>query len=376
MGKGTDNVLRLAFEERKKKQLYPPMQMAGSFGATAVLEGVLEEYFRLRVGDPWLLESVKLKVLRQAAACHFTHELSEDWEFDAYAATLYQTVTELKRLPIRTGLLMSSFPRGEMLVEFLLLLAHEDCVVFGDLLRFIAFKRGYTCEELCTHASLMTESGMTYGQMYDRLLALMRSAFRLLEAQTFSEEAVSEVLRLPAFLRLGVKDREMLHSYLLQVVLEVREHFTLSSDGFWMARYGWTRSIDGAEDEAEEMRRRFRSEAMNPAFLEGLASYGRRGAMSLAAYVARSCQWDFSCHGLDDWMYETMAQMNALRPDVQEWMRRVSPGALRHLTGSLLSAARKGRWHASLKTRTELLWLYRSLEAWPDKHQESAALQG
>ena len=75
-------------------------------------------------------------------------------------------------------------------------------------------------------------------------------------------------------------------------------------------------------------------------------------------------------------MYETMAQMYALRPDVQEWMRHVSPGALRHLTGSLLSATRKGRWHASLKTRTELLWLYRSLEAWTDKQQESEALQG
>ena len=369
-------MLRLAFEQREKKHLYPPMRMAGSFGEVAALEGLLEEYFQLRVGESWLLESIKLKVLRQAAACHFEHELSEDWEFDAYAATLYQTVTELKRRPIRTGLLMSPFPRGETLVEFLLLLAHEDCGVFGDLLRFLAFKRGYTCEELCSHASLVTEFGLTYGQMYDRLLDTMRSTLRVLEAQSFSEEAIYEAVRLPIFSRLESEDKECLHSYLLQLARETLEKFTISSDGLWVARCGWERSTDGSEDETEEMLWRFRSEAMNPAFLEGLASYGRRGAMSLAAYVARSCQWDAACHGLEDWMYEAMAQMYALQPNVQEWMRRVSPGALRHLTGSLLSATRKGFWHARLKTRTELLWLYRSLEARTDKGLEAAALQG
>ena len=61
-------------------------------------------------------------------------------------------------------------------------------------------------------------------------------------------------------------------------------------------------------------------------------------------------------------MYEDLARMYALHPDVQRWMREVCPGALRHLTGSLIAAAHGPRWHSSLQTRTELQWLYRSLE--------------
>ena len=124
----------------------------------------------------------------------------------------------------------------------------------------------------------------------------------------------------------------------------------------------WPRRTHVLSEDSEEIRRRFRSEAMNPLFIEGMAAHGRRGAMALAAYVARSCQWDALCQGLENWMYEDLARAYALNPSVQRWMREVCPGALRHLTGSLIAAAHGSRWHSSLQTRAELMWLYRSLE--------------
>ena len=155
------------------------------------------------------------------------------------------------------------------------------------------------------------------------------------------------------------EDRVGLASILLNVADEAA---WLSGRTSTATRSAWPRRRRVLSDDAEEIRRRFRSEAMNPLFIEGMADYGRRGAMALAAYVSRSCQWDALCQGLENWMYEALAQTYALRPEVQRWMCKVCPGALRHLTGSLIAAAHSPRWHASLKTRMELLWLYRSLE--------------
>ena len=157
----------------------------------------------------------------------------------------------------------------------------------------------------------------------------------------------------------GKGDRVGLASLLLRVSDEARRLLTRTS---LSTRCVWPCRNRVFSDDAEEIQRRFRCEAINPLFIEGLADYGRRGAMALAAYVARSCQWDALCQGLENWMYEAMAQTYALHPEVQRWMCKVCPGALRHLTGSLIAAAHSPRWHASLKTRMELLWLYRSLE--------------
>ena len=75
-------------ERRRTEYLCPPMRMAGSFGAISQLEYVLTAYFHLRVIEPWDLEVIKDKVRKQAAICHFFDDRTEDWEFDAYAATL------------------------------------------------------------------------------------------------------------------------------------------------------------------------------------------------------------------------------------------------------------------------------------------------
>ena len=338
---------------QRTEYLQPPMRMAGSFGEIAELEYMLVAYFHLRVIEPWNLETIKAKVKKQAAVCHFSDNLAEEWEFDAYAAALYRTVCELKHSPIRTGLPDMPLSAGETRVEYFLLLAHEGCGAFGALLRFLAAEAGYTPEELCEHPGLMTEGEQTYGQCYDALLNRLRDFLKVMDDDGFSRASAMKASED------GKEDRVGLTSLLLNASDEAAR---LSARTLISTRCVWPRRTRVLSDEAEEIQMRFRSEAMNPLFIEGLADYGRRGAMALAAYVSRSCQWDARCQGLENWMYEALAQTYALRPEVQRWMRKVCPGALRHLTGSLVAAAHSPRWHASLKTRMELLWLYRSLE--------------
>ena len=341
-------------KQERAEYLQPPMRMAGSFGDIAELEYMLTAYFHLRVIEPWDLETIKAKVRKCAAACHFSDD-SEEWEFDAYAAMLYRTVCELKHSPIRTGLAEGPLPAGEARVEYLALLAHEGYGASGELLRFFADAEGYTPEELCEHPGLMTEAGQTCGQFYDALLDRLRALFAVMDAEDYSRASAYTAAKNDA-----CENRAALTDLLLRVAAEATEYF--AAERMFSARCEWPRRMRTSFDDAEEIRRRFRSEAMNPLFIEGVAAHGRRGAMALAAYVARSCQWDALCHGLDGWMYEALARTYALHPAVQRWLRESCPGALRHLTGSLIAATRGSRWRASLKTRTELSWLYRSLE--------------
>lgn len=354
-------------KRQRAEYLQPPMRMAGSFGEIAELEYVLTAYFHLRVIEPWDLETIKAKVRKKAAACHFSDDQSEDWEFDAYAAALYRTVCELKHSPIRTGIADGAIPEGEARVDYLTLLAHEGYGAFGALLRFLATESGYTPEELCARPSLMTEEEQTYGQYYDSLLSRVRALLAIMEAGNFTPTSALE-----ASAEEGRTDCEELIAILLRAADEAVQ---FSTEASFSARCVWPRRTSATDSDEEEIRRRFRSEAMNPLFIEGMAAYGRRGAMALAAYVARSCQWDALCQGLENWMYEALARTYALHPAVQEWMREVCPGALRHLTGSLLAAAQSSRWHVSLKTRTELLWLYRSLEKPQRARRERTASQ-
>lgn len=340
---------------QRAEYLQPPMRMAGSFGEIAELEYMLIAYFHLRVIEPWDLETIKAKVKRCAASCHFSDNLAEDWEFDAYAAALYRTVCGLKHSPIRTGISSAPLLAGEARIEYFLLLAHEGCGAFGALLRFLAAEVGFSPEELCGHPGLMAEDEQTYGQCYDSLLDRLRALLSLMDKDDYSRGAAMKAAETAN----GREDRVGLTALLLCVSDEAAR---LSSGLSLSTRCVWPHRTRVFSDDAEEIRRRFRSEAVNPLFVEGMAAHGRRGAMALAAYVARSCQWDALCHGLDSWMYEALARTYALHPEVQGWMREVCPGALRHLTGSLLAAAHSSRWHASLKTRTELLWLHRSLE--------------
>ncbi len=342
----------MARERERAERLCPPMRLAGGFGDGALLERALTVYFHVRVRTPWELRRAKETVRRFAAACHLADEAAEAREFDAYAAALYRTVREARYLPIRTGLAARTLPRGEALTAYLCLLAHEGHGAAGRLLSFLAAEAGYAREALCARPALMTEAGTTYGQVYDGLIETAGALFSWMEARGFSARSAREAAEQRAA---GGGGRRRLAAILAETAEAVR-----AAEDAAGARL-WPRRAHVLADEAEEMRRRFFGEAMNPRFIEGMAAHGRHGAMALAAYVERSCRWDAACHGLEGWMYEAFARRYALHPGMQDWMRAVCPGALRHLTGSLLSAARAGRWRASLRTRTELTWLYGAL---------------
>lgn len=112
----------------------------------------------------------------------------------------------------------------------------------------------------------------------------------------------------------------------------------------------------------EEAKRIFRSEAINPKFIEGMMKHGYKGAADMANYIAHSFQWDATSAVMEDWMYEKYAEKYAFDPKVQEWMRDVNPWALQRMTEILLEASQRGLWNAKEETLDELKKLYLDME--------------
>lgn len=104
----------------------------------------------------------------------------------------------------------------------------------------------------------------------------------------------------------------------------------------------------------EETKRLFRSEAINPKFIEGMMKHGYKGAADLSNMVAHSYQWDATSKVMEDWMYEKYAEKYVFDPKVQEWMRDVNPWALKRTAEVLLEAAQRELWNAREETLKEL----------------------
>lgn len=122
------------------------------------------------------------------------------------------------------------------------------------------------------------------------------------------------------------------------------------------------RSQVGVRTVQEEMKRVFRSESMNPKFIEGLMKHGYRGATDLANRLSISFQWDATSGVMDDWMYEQYAQKYALDPEMQKWMKKVNPWALQSMAETLLEADQRKLWNAGDEMKQELQELYLSVE--------------
>lgn len=112
----------------------------------------------------------------------------------------------------------------------------------------------------------------------------------------------------------------------------------------------------------EEAKRAFRSESINPKYIEGMMKHGYKGASDLSNMVSHSFQWDATSAVMEDWMYEKYAEKYALDEKVQKWMTRVNPWALQRLTETLLEASKRGLWHAKEETLSRLEELYLSIE--------------
>ena len=112
----------------------------------------------------------------------------------------------------------------------------------------------------------------------------------------------------------------------------------------------------------EEAKRIFRSEAINPKFINGMMQHGYKGAADMANMIAHSFQWDATSAVMEDWMYEKYAEKYTFDPKVQEWLREVNPWALQRMTEILLEAEQRGLWQAKPETKEELQKLYLDME--------------
>lgn len=112
----------------------------------------------------------------------------------------------------------------------------------------------------------------------------------------------------------------------------------------------------------EEAKRIFRSESINPKYIEGMMKHGYKGAADMANMIAHSFQWDATSAVMEDWMYEKYAEKYTFDPRVQEWLRDVNPWALQRMTEILLEAEQRGLWQAKAETKEELQRLYLEME--------------
>lgn len=112
----------------------------------------------------------------------------------------------------------------------------------------------------------------------------------------------------------------------------------------------------------EEAKRIFRSESINPKYIEGMMKHGYKGAADMANMIAHSFQWDATSAVMDDWMYEKYAEKYTFDPKVQEWLREVNPWALQRMTEILLEAEQRGLWQAKPETKEKLQKLYLEME--------------
>ena len=94
----------------------------------------------------------------------------------------------------------------------------------------------------------------------------------------------------------------------------------------------------------EETHRVFRSRVVNPRWIAAMQRHGYTGAFEMAATVDYLFGYDATAGVVDDWMYESLASSYVFDEQVQEFLRRSNPWALRGISERLLEAADRGLW--------------------------------
>jgi cobaltochelatase CobN len=94
----------------------------------------------------------------------------------------------------------------------------------------------------------------------------------------------------------------------------------------------------------EETKRVFRARVVNPRWISAMRRHGYKGAFELAATVDYLFGFDATAGVVDDWMYAQLAESYVFDKEVQDFMRKSNPWALRGVTERLLEAADRGLW--------------------------------
>jgi cobaltochelatase CobN len=124
-------------------------------------------------------------------------------------------------------------------------------------------------------------------------------------------------------------------------------------------------------DLTEEVRRVFRTRAVNPKWIDGMMRHGYKGGFEMAATVDYLFGYDATAEVAEDWMYESVANSYALDPAVQAFLREKNPWALMGILRRLFEAADRGMWKRPsadlLEQLRALHWeLDAYLEEWRD----------
>jgi cobaltochelatase CobN len=180
-----------------------------------------------------------------------------------------------------------------------------------------------------------------------------------------------------------------------------REHDILDSDDYLQYHGGMIASVraltgrtphqyhgDSADpsrvrvrDLKEEVRRVFRSRAVNPKWIGGMMRHGYKGGFEMAATTDYLFGYDATADVAEDWMYEGIARSYALDPEVQAFLREKNPWALMGILRRLFEAAQRGMWeHPPEDLMAELRRLYFELDAylegWRDLRRERQGVPG
>jgi cobaltochelatase CobN len=126
-----------------------------------------------------------------------------------------------------------------------------------------------------------------------------------------------------------------------------------------------------------EVRRVFRTRAVNPKWIAGMMRHGYKGGFEMAATADYLFGYDATAEVAEDWMYEGIARAYVLDSQVQGFLREKNPWALVGILRRLFEAADRKMWEAPpedlMRDLRGLYWeLDAYLEEWRDLRRAPA----
>ena len=156
----------------------------------------------------------------------------------------------------------------------------------------------------------------------------------------------------------------------MQIVLQNqdnREHDLLDSDDYYQFQGGLTvaiRALTGKNPQTyfgdnsipenprvrplrEEIARVYRARVVNPKWIAGVMRHGYKGAFEMAATVDYLFAYDATANCVADYMYQGVAQAYLFEPQVQNFIQKYNPWALRDMAERLLEAHKRQLWQSA-----------------------------
>ncbi|MGK7919755.1 MAG: cobaltochelatase subunit CobN, partial [Trichodesmium sp.] len=153
----------------------------------------------------------------------------------------------------------------------------------------------------------------------------------------------------------------------MQIVLhnqDNREHDLLDSDDYYQFQGGMTvavRALTGKNPHTyfgdnsmpenpkvrqlkEQIARVYRSRVINPKWIAGVMRHGYKGAFEMAATIDYLFAYDATAKCVEDFMYQGVAEAYIFDENVQSFISRKNPWALRDMAERLLEANQRNLW--------------------------------